>query len=366
MTRRARTDAARKHIRAPRLSTAFIGAATIFGLIAVLVIWGPIERQARSFQREVQVDNAMRGARALELALSRALEREWDSLSAVAGNADATNLNELRNFADAVLRAGGRIAWAGFADRSGIIRAGAGRTREGEDVGTRRWFREGLDGGSIGNVYKPSSQRAGSDEESESLVNMSMPVRDAEGEILGVFVYSLRIAWLAEYLRSAAEKLELDAFVLDRDNEVIAERNAVIDAPLSPGAISLLRLNQPHSEIVSNGSGPERVFAVIPSLGAETMPALRWTLLVRLPAIDAGVTSHSLTRAIMGSLLSLFFVLVVFVVVFTRHFLRPIEKLAAISRQVADGEDVYPEEFDSTRESANFSHSLSLLQTRLR
>lgn len=359
------SDRAGKHLSAPHIGTAFISASLIFGLIAVVVILGPIAGYGRAFQSQVQTENAMRGARALEVAVGRAIEREWDSLQAVAGNADPRDVEAIRGYANAVLSAGGRIAWVGFADRSGIIRAGAKGTREGEDVGTRRWFREGLQGGSVGNVYKPSAQRAGSETDAETLVNMSTPVRSASGQAVGVFVYSLRMAWLSEYLRKTAEELELDAFILDRDGDIIAERRDEGSAPLAAGTIRTLQLNRPHAEVQTGPGNAREVFAVIPNMGTDGMPALNWSVVVRLPAAAPGSAAKTLSIAVLSSLVALFALLVIFVFIFNRHFLSPIAKLADISKEVADGNDVYPEEFHSSYESARLSHSLSRIQAKL-
>jgi len=364
VTRQDRNDTTHRYLAPPRLGTAFISATLIFGIIAALVVIGPIARYGRAFQAEVQSENALRGAEALEVAISRAIEREWDSLEAVAAGASRGDLDEMRRFANAVLNAGGRIAWAGFADGSGIIRAGARGAREGEDVGERRWFREGLAGGSIGNVYRPTGPRPGAPE-TETLINLSTPVRAPNGETLGVFAYSLRMQWLADYLDSTAEELDLDAFILNRDGEIVAERRAAPDGDLPADAFTSLQLNRTHATVVENPRGPDEVLAVVPDIGTEAMPSLNWSLLVRLPAISPSNASHSLTTTILTSLALLFTLLAVFTMIFNRHFLSPFSKLAAISGAIADGQEIYPEEFRSTRESAALSRALSRIQTKL-
>ncbi|GGL97054.1 hypothetical protein GCM10011534_18810 [Pseudooceanicola nanhaiensis] len=354
-----------QRVRAPHLGTAFIASSLIFGLIAALVILGPITRYGRAFQSEVQTDNAMRGARALEVALGRAIEREWDSLVAVAGNADPGDLESIRGYANAVLRAGGRIAWAGFADRGGTIRAGAQGTREGEDVGTRRWFREGLNGGSVGSVYLSPERRAGSDSDDEALVNLSTPVTNAVGQSVGVFVYSLRMPWVDTYLKMAAEELELDAFILDREGKVIAERRAEGAPELAPEAIRSFQLNRPHTEVLSGADDRDEVYAIIPNMTATQMPPMNWSVVVRLPALAPGSAARSLSIAVLSSLIALFALLAVFVLIFNRHFLTPISRLADISDDVADGHEIYPEEFGSSHESTRLSHALSRIQAKL-
>lgn len=355
----------RPRLAPPRLGTAFISATLILGILAALVVIGPVVRYSRTFQTEVQSENALRGALALKAAVSRAIEREWDSLRAVADGASEGDLAEMRGFANAVLNAGGRIAWAGFADTSGIIRVGSRGAREGEDVGARRWFREGLAGGSIGNVYRAAQQRPGAASDAETFVNLSIPVRAPDGETRGVFVYSLRMQWIADYLSTTAEELELDAFILNRDGEIVAERRAAPDSDLPTRLVPSLQLNRTHAVVLPTPGGADQVLAVVPEIGTAAMPALHWSLLVRQPAIGPGSASGSLTTSVLISLLLLCALLAACATIFNRHFLAPFARLATISDAIADDREVYPEEFRSTRESASLSRSLSRIQSKL-
>jgi len=351
--------------RPPRLHNAFIGAALIFGIVALLVILGPIARYSRTFEAEVQSENALRGALALEVALSRAIEREWDSLQAVANAAGSGNLGDMREFADAVPQAGGRIAWAGFANRSGTIVVGTNGTRQGENVGERRWFREGLMGGNIGNVYRASKPRPGSNYKIESLLNLSIPVTNDDGEVIGVYAYNLRMPWLEDYLRTTAEELRLDAFILNRSGDILAQRIAADAVPLDTATIDRLQLNRTQALRTEDQNGDKQVLAIVPNLGTETMPALHWSLVVRMPAAVLGVQGRSLPMTLLMSLVSLAALLVVFTLVFARHFLAPFEQLAETSRAMAEDHHVYPKEFSSSRESSLLSQSLSRLQSRI-
>ena len=351
--------------RPPRLHSAFIGATLIFGIVAVLVILGPMARYGRTFQSEVQAENALRGALALEVAMSRAIEREWDSLQAVANAAGSGNLDDMREFADAVLGAGGRIAWAGFANRSGTIVVGSNGTRQGDQVGERRWFREGLQGGSIGNVYRASKPRPGSNYQIEELLNLSTPVTNDDGEVIGVFAYNLRMPWLDGYLKSTAEELRLDAFVLNREGTILVQRLGQGAAPLAETTIDRLQLNRTQVIPSESPAGDREILAIVPNLGTDSMPPLNWSLIVRMPAAVMVFDGRSLPMTLFMSLVSLMALLLVFTLVFARHFLDPFERLAETSRAMAEDHDVYPEEFSSSRESSLLSQSLSRLQSRI-
>lgn len=357
--------AAKSRSEFPKMSRALVGFVALTGFIGMLVVWFPVSQRAADFEQSAQASVALRGAHAVRLATSRALEREWSSLTAVAEQIDFSDRTAVRNVVDAVTMAGGRVAWAGFANASGRVVAGSDRYREGDDVTERRWFREGLDGGSVGSVYTPASEKDAADPHAADQVNLSVPVLDAQGETLGVLVYSLRMSWLRGFASDSANELGVELFIVDHKGDVLVENRPADAASLSPEARSFLLMGRAGTRVVDADTSDPHILAVLPSVTTDAMPSFGWQMAVRVPTIAAGGGLFELKVAIAKILLSMFLGLIVFAVLFTAHFIRPIEKLAAIADKIADGDPIYPDEYFTTRESAALSQSLSRIQNQL-
>lgn len=348
----------------PKLSTTLIGSAIAAFVLALVAVSLPIRTHVGVFERNVQSEGVIRAGRALQLATSRAVEREWDSLNAVARQVSVDDVRQMRGFADAVVRASDGIAWVGVASRSGTVLAGTDRLREGEDVSSRRWFREGLDGGSVGSVFVPES--ADSPGAAAGLINMSVPVFDSYGTAAGVVAYSMRIDWLTGYMSAAARELGLDFAVRAADGSIVTELGDQIGAPFDRNIADLATVGHNLTRYVSgSGDVPAHVTGVFPNLLAGDLPPFGWDLIVRVPALQGQASLVSFMRKISWSVAGLFLALTIATVVYTLYFIRPIEQLARTAAEIARGEDVYPRENMSSRESVTLSSALAMIQTKL-
>ena len=355
------TSSGRENVHAPRLATSIFGFVMICGLLGMIAIWWPIQQHARSFETRVESENAMRGVKALRLAVSRALEREWESLQAVAGQISAMENEEIRAFTDAVLVAGGRVAWAGLADLSGTIRVGSNGRREGTSVSSTDWYRQGLRGPFFGDITSSNPHAA---HEQKDVLNIAVPVKSADGDVTGVYVYSLKASWLQDYVQAAADDLGLLAYVVDKRGRSIfpAEQQTSVD--LTPASLSSLSLNIESAQVVEDANGNRNIYAVAPELTVGNAPPTGLSVVARVPPASFGQDVSDLSVAMWISLLSLLGVLGAFSILFTRHFVRPLERLTETAREIADGKEPYPEEFNSSRESEQLSHALSRIQSR--
>ncbi len=327
----------------------------------MLAIWWPINQHAREFEARVETENAIRGGKALRLAVSRALEREWESLQAVAGQIALKEDAEIRAFTDAVVFAGGRVAWAGLADLSGTIRVGSNGLREGTSVSSAKWYRRGLQGPFFGELTSSTTDQA---HDRRDVLNISVPVTTPDGEIRGVYVYSLKVSWLGGYVRAAADELGLLAYVVDQRGRAIFGPDQDAQLNLTPASLGSLSLNIGSAQIVEDENGVQNIYAVAPELAVGNAPPTGLSVVVRVPPASTGQNVSELSVAIWVSLLSLLGVLGVFAFLFTRHFVRPLERLTQTACEIAEGKEPYPEEYNSSRESERLSHALSHIQSR--
>ncbi|WP_238368370.1 cache domain-containing protein [Mesobacterium pallidum] len=350
---------------APKLVISIIGMAFVFGLLGIVGLWMPIANHGRTVDTQLQADHALRSTQALQMAVSQSVEREWDSINAVAGAINPTDRQDVQSFADAVVKASRRVAWAGYVDRGGIVRVGSQRANEGDDVGSARWFREGLKGGYIDNVSTSVAARRGEDPQNgERVIKMVTPVVGRAGDVMGVFVYALRVDWLTDYVRRTANQLGLDAYILDRSGNVLLG-GAMPDESLS--LMTYLSLNTPSVRGVESRDGLQDIYAIVPRLvDAAQMPPVDLQLVTRVPAQLNVQLTRGMPFSLWLSLGCFLAIMVSAVAIFANHFIRPIQRLADIADDIAEGREVYPEEFHSSRESVTLSQALARIQNRMR
>ncbi|QUS38400.1 diguanylate cyclase [Tardiphaga alba] len=106
------------------------------------------------------------------------------------------------------------FAWIGFAKPDGTVVAATGGMLEGASVAQRPWFRTGLHDVIVGDVHEAAllssllAKRA--DGEPHRFVDIALPVRDAEGTLLGVLGAHLDWQW-AQNIIARTEATDEDA-----------------------------------------------------------------------------------------------------------------------------------------------------------
>jgi diguanylate cyclase (GGDEF)-like protein len=110
----------------------------------------------------------------------------------------------LRNSLEQLQKTFSDFAWIGFARPDGIVAASTGGLLQGASVAQRPWFKEGLQRLAIGDVHEAVllssllAQRANS--EPYRFVDLAMPVRDANGKLLGVLGGHLNWDWARDLI----------------------------------------------------------------------------------------------------------------------------------------------------------------------
>src|SRR6201996_6816070 len=106
---------------------------------------------------------------------------------------------ELRHALEQLQNSFSDFAWIGFADPDGHVVASTGGLLQGSSVAARPWFKAGLQRLVVGDVHEAIllssllAQRANN--EPYRFVDLAMPVRDANGKLLGVLGGHLNFDW---------------------------------------------------------------------------------------------------------------------------------------------------------------------------
>lgn len=114
-----------------------------------------------------------------------------------------------------------------FAGTDGVVRAAAGTGLEGEGVAAQKWFRHGLSGSAVEQAEALNYPLSGLDANGLPfpIVDIAAPVRDAEGNSVGVLSLSLTWIWAAslrqETLSRSSQWKTKELWILASDGRVI-------------------------------------------------------------------------------------------------------------------------------------------------
>ncbi|MDB5653047.1 MAG: hypothetical protein JWQ94_660 [Tardiphaga sp.] len=144
------------------------------------------------------------------------------------------------------------FAWIGFARPNGVVAAATGGLLEGASVAERPWFRTGLYDVTVGDVHEAAllssllAQRA--DGEPYRFVDIALPVRDDNGNLIGVLGAHLNWDWARGVIASA----EANDGDTDTTMAVMSRTGRVL---LGPGTGSTKYTGDHLSDMQKNKSG---------------------------------------------------------------------------------------------------------------
>ncbi|WP_441234306.1 sensor domain-containing diguanylate cyclase [Bradyrhizobium sp. 930_D9_N1_4] len=111
----------------------------------------------------------------------------------------------LRSSLENLQRSFTEFAWIGFADVNGNVLAATGGLLQGKSVAARPWFKQGLEKVAVGDVHEAVllssllTQRANN--EPYRFVDIAVPVRDTNGDVLGVLGGHLNWDWASSLIK---------------------------------------------------------------------------------------------------------------------------------------------------------------------
>ncbi|SLN60357.1 hypothetical protein ROJ8625_03061 [Roseivivax jejudonensis] len=354
----------------PRLSLAaavyiFVVASAVAVLAGAALLF--VARSDRLLDSALDSAVRLRSEAAAET-YARLLHGDWLDLEQLAQDIPTTSRDGIRGLMDGIQGDGQRLSWVGYAGTDGTVLAASDGLLEGEDVSGRDWFRNGLRGGFAGDVHEalllarrlPERQVDGP----LRLLDLSRPVRDAEGDVTGVVGMHIDFGWAERALAETARTLGIDAFLLNANGDVIVASDGG-----RPSADALEILRTARSGAMTAGreawpDGQDYFATLVPSVGYGDLPSFGWRLVGRIPA-DAfrpGMADLRGTAVVAG--IGLVAILGMATAIFVLVFVRPIGALGEISDRIADGDIVYPPEYGGTREAARISGALARLQDR--
>ncbi|MBL6427357.1 MAG: cache domain-containing protein [Maritimibacter sp.] len=344
----------------PRIFHALLGSAAVAFFLIAIGLAMPTKNRLETLEYQAQSKAALHAAASLQVSVSSLIAREWESLGSFGVLVDVKNPSSARQVSDAANRASKGILWAGVVGLDGVVVAGSDGLREGEDVSSRQWFLSGLHGVRIGNVYTPQNDKDGIGQR----FNMSRPMLNDAGDVVGVAVYTMRFDWITNHIAASADAMEVEFGILDRRGDALADYAGFEDDPMVQ---ELRRLALLGSSRTSHNVGSDSAFvgALMPNFVQGDVPEFGWSLIVRLPSMPEQSIMGTAWNSLVFILGGAFVIIAAVAYLFAAHFLRPISALVDTADNIARGVPTYPTEDDSSHEAIMLSGALARIQTTI-
>lgn len=351
------------HLRT--LLTLVVGVATILALTALALASIGNLNAYRSETAEAAVRVR---AQALGTFLARSLYEEWLSIEKSAGDIrDLTDVEALQARIDAMGSTDEKTSWLGIAAADGTVLASTRSMLVGENVGQRPWFQQGLAGPFAGDVHEAVLlARLMQSDSSEPLrfIDFSAPIYSQAGEVTAVLGAHVNWRWVRQLVTEAAQSLELDVFIVNREGTIVLSTDAVTDATAQMNSIQAARraVRSVFEETWPDGVTYQSF--TVPELSYASLPSFGWGLIARLdPVALTGPQRRLEGQLAIGIALAGIFVVIIFALI-SGTIIHPLRRITgALLSQVKGEPTDYVREHKRFKEVQTLSEVLARLQS---
>lgn len=233
----------------------------------------------------------------------------------------------------------GDYAWIGFVGLDGQVIVATGGLLEGEDVSTRNWFINGRTRVFIGDVHEAVQLADLLDAGDERLrfVDIALPVRSANGEVIGVLAAHLDWRWAARAVRNSIHSLRWEDTVtysiLDvRGNPILG------DSVLTAAGLEMVMTQKTGTFVDEPTPQSDYLIGFATSTGYKDYRGLGWTVVLRQDAAVAFASADQLQMQIIlaGFLISLFFAFLSWLIFTT--LTRPLAQITESADRIRAGD----------------------------
>ena len=257
------------------------------------------------------------------------------------------------------------LAWIGLLGPDGTVEVASDRILEGVNIAHRPVYQQALDGLFIGDVHEAvllESLLPNPTGEPMKFVDISWPIRDAQGELLGVLAAHLSWAWAAEISQSllvaTQHHRQAEFFVLSADGTALLGPQEWLGRNVL-GFLPPVQGGSAGEWSVVEWPGEGRFLTGIAAAdGHGNYPGLGWSVVARKPLAVADEPADEIQRTIFlaGSLLALVFAIVGWL--FSSYLTAPLKRIARAADRLSAGEAVQIPLIKGVREIEILSHSI--------
>lgn len=214
--------------------------------------------------------------------------------------------DKVQTILERVQAASQTYSWIGLAQPDGMIRAATKDLLEGTSAAGHAWFRDGLGSPTIGDVGELPHLSAVVHEVEPPLphryLSLSMPVRKADGTLVGVLGAHVDWAWADalrhDFLTPKNDQQAADIWVLSRDGTVLLGSHRG-SRPLSAEQLARIA-TAPHGDFVDEVDGGAVLTGFAVDRGYRDQPGMGWIVLARRPAAHAFAPVHQMVATLAG------------------------------------------------------------------
>ncbi|MBB5391555.1 MULTISPECIES: diguanylate cyclase domain-containing protein [unclassified Herbaspirillum] len=277
----------------------------------------------------------------------------------------AKDLPHMREILNELQASVPNYAWIGMAAPDGTVLVATNGLLEGQSVAERPWFKEGLEN-LYSTDYHPAlllEQKLPPQPEPWRFVDISSPVKDKEGHVVGVVGMHLSWVWArdiaARLIDPAAARYGVEVMIVRSDGTVMLGPKELEEKKIDTDSFRASQKAQGGGAVLERWPDGRHYITGFSRTGQDARMPLKWSVMVRQPEYVALEAFHNLQQRVIlvGALIGV--VLVILAYVLTRRLVGPVNDLsAALELRTAGAQDVQIPLVNSYREVQLLSSSL--------
>ncbi|WP_349254170.1 cache domain-containing protein [Paenibacillus sp. RC67] len=280
------------------------------------------------------------------------------------------NVTGIQKMLDQLQKSFPCFSWVGFLDTRGNVLAATDEILVGTNISARPVFKEGIKGRFIGDVHEAvllAKLLPNPTGEPLQFVDISMPVKGADGQTIGVLAAHLSWEWSKEVQRTILKPQQdysknLELFIVSKtDNTVLLGPQDMIGHPLLLDSIQQAQTGNNGWELVRWPDGKSYLTGYAYGEGYLDYKGLGWTVLVRQPEEVAFSSVDELRKYFImtGTIACILFALIGWFL--ADKISRPIRGLTVAADRLRAGEHINIPEYTGFQEIFILTHSLKSL-----
>ncbi len=365
---------------AAKLMLAIIAISLVLSLLISLLMGKAAEMQAERDIGELHAEYAQQLADKLDAELYT----HQQDVIIFAGliRSLPTDVKDQRMLLEQMQTAYPEYAWLGVVDLHGKVLAATHRLLEGQDVSQRPWFMRAKTQPYVGDMHEVASLAATlptvPNEEPLRFLDIAVPVKDAQGNTVGVLGSHLSWSWVREIQREILAPLQLRRTI---EALIVAKYGQVLLGPadLIGTSPNLAHVTPPASPTnASNGyqvarwaDGKDYLAGFAHGDGQGEFTGLGWTIVVRESTATAFADATQLQQSLLLFGAGLGLVFAGLGTWLMRRFTQPLNQIAATADRIQQADFIQQTElvdipiFSGADEVARVSRSLHNLVNTL-
>ncbi|AWJ91809.1 GGDEF domain-containing protein (plasmid) [Azospirillum baldaniorum] len=237
------------------------------------------------------------------------------------------------------------VSWMGVTDTKGKVLAATGGLLDGVDISKRPVFQNGQKSQFVGDVHDAvmlAFLLPNPTGEAMKFVDISTPVHNERGEVVGVLATHLSWEWTREIRRSLMDTMrgraELELIVVAADRTVLLGPRELLGTPLDIEAVRSAQKNESGWIVERWPDGERYLTGYAYGNGYLSYPGLGWSVVARQPlaVAYAPATAQMVETVLAGGAMVLLFSVLGWMA--AGRVTRPLRRIAQAAERIRSGE----------------------------